>query len=94
MHRPRLYVTNAPPHNPTGATLSPVIAHRLLRLAEEHDLVIIEDDSLADFEPEPAPRLAAFDGLERVVRIEVSKDALGVDPLRLYCGEARTGSTG
>lgn len=68
-HRPRLYITNSALHNPTGATLSPLIAHRLLRLAELHDLTIIEDDIFADFEPEPAPRLAAFDGLERVIHI-------------------------
>lgn len=68
-HRPRLYITNSVLHNPTGATLSPVVAHRLLKLAELHDLTIIEDDIFADFEHEPAPRLAAFDGLDRVVHV-------------------------
>ncbi|SEB23672.1 aminotransferase-like domain-containing protein [Paraburkholderia sartisoli] len=68
-HRPRLYVTNSAIHNPTGATLAPAIAHRLLKLAGEHDLLIVEDDIFADFEDEPAPRLAAFDGLARVVSI-------------------------
>lgn len=68
-HRPRLYITNSGPQNPTGATLSPVVAHRLLKLAESYDLTIVEDDIYADLEHEPAPRLAAFDGLERVVHI-------------------------
>lgn len=68
-HKPRLYVTNSGPHNPTGATLSPMVAHRLLKLADEHDLTIIEDDIFSDFETEPAPRLASFDGLNRVVHI-------------------------
>lgn len=68
-HRPRLYITNSALHNPTGAVLSPVIAHRLLKLAEQHDLTIVEDDIFADFEHEPAPRLAAFDGLERVIHM-------------------------
>jgi hypothetical protein len=36
---------------------------------ESHDLVVVEDDIFADFETEPAPRLAALDGLDRVVRI-------------------------
>ncbi|HTQ72489.1 MAG TPA: PLP-dependent aminotransferase family protein, partial [Acidocella sp.] len=67
--RPRLYITNCAVHNPTGAALSPVTAHRLLKLAELHGLIIIEDDIFADFEAEPSPRLAAFDGLERVVQI-------------------------
>jgi len=68
-HRPRLYVTNAALHNPTGATLSPQTAHRILTAAAAHDLVIVEDEIFADFEPEPSPRLAALDGLTRVIRI-------------------------
>ncbi|WP_292306774.1 PLP-dependent aminotransferase family protein, partial [Mesorhizobium sp.] len=68
-HKPRLYITNSALHNPTGAVLSPVIAHRLLKLADQSDLAIVEDDIFADFEHAPAPRLAAFDGLGRVVQI-------------------------
>lgn len=68
-HRPRLYITNSALHNPTGATLSPVVAHRLLKLADQAGLTIIEDDIFGDFEHEPSPRLAAFDGLDRVVHI-------------------------
>jgi DNA-binding transcriptional MocR family regulator len=67
--RPRLYITNSALHNPTGATLSPQTAHRVLRLAAAHDLTIVEDDIFADFEPDPSPRLAALDGLDRVIRI-------------------------
>jgi DNA-binding transcriptional MocR family regulator len=68
-HSPRLYITNSAIHNPTGAVLSPVIAHRLLKLADHSDLVIVEDDIFADFEIDPAPRLTAFDGLSRVIHI-------------------------
>ncbi len=68
-HRPKLYVTNSALHNPTGATLSMQTAHRLLVLAAAHDLTIVEDDIFADFEPEPSPKLAILDGLERVIRI-------------------------
>ncbi|KAF1070447.1 MAG: HTH-type transcriptional regulator NorG [Pseudomonas citronellolis] len=67
--RPRLYITNSAFHNPTGARLSPLVAHRLLKLAEVHDLLIIEDDIFADFEHEHAPRLSAFDGLGRVIQV-------------------------
>lgn len=67
--RPRLYITNSAIHNPTGATLSPVTAHRVLKLADQFALTIIEDDIFADFEHGPAARLAAFDGLERVIQI-------------------------
>jgi DNA-binding transcriptional MocR family regulator len=68
-HRPRLYITNSAVHNPTGAVLSPVTAHRLLKLADASNLIIIEDDIFADFEHTPAPRLAAYDGLDRVIHI-------------------------
>ncbi|MEH3107658.1 MAG: PLP-dependent aminotransferase family protein [Sphingomonas fennica] len=68
-HAPRLYLTNSGVHNPTGAGLAAATAHRLLRIAEAQDMVIVEDDIFADFEHAAAPRLAAFDGLERVIRI-------------------------
>lgn len=67
--RPRLYITNSALHNPTGATLSPRTAHRLMNAAARHDTVVVEDDIFADFEPEPSVRLAALDGLCRVIRI-------------------------
>ncbi len=68
-HRPCLYLTNSTLHNPTGATLAPAVAHKLLKLAELHNLTIIEDDIFADFEHEATPRLAAFDGLDRVIHV-------------------------
>jgi DNA-binding transcriptional MocR family regulator len=68
-HAPRLYMTNSGIHNPTGAVLSPIVAHRVLKIAEQAGLTIIEDDIFADFEHVAAPRLSAFDGLERVVHI-------------------------
>ncbi|GMB79454.1 PLP-dependent aminotransferase family protein [Shinella zoogloeoides] len=67
--RPRLYITNSAIHNPTGATLSPQVAHRLLNAAGAIDMAIVEDEIVADFEPEPSTRLAALDGLSRVIRI-------------------------
>jgi DNA-binding transcriptional MocR family regulator len=68
-YQPRLYVTNSVLHNPTGSSLSPVIAHKVLKLAEQWDLTIIEDDVYADLEHEPGTRLAAFDGLSRVIHV-------------------------
>ncbi|MDQ0304757.1 PLP-dependent aminotransferase family protein [Ancylobacter polymorphus] len=69
LHRPRLYLTNAALHNPTGASLSPRAAHQLLAAAAAHDLTIVEDEIFADFEPERSVRLAALDGLNRVIRV-------------------------
>ncbi|HYA72010.1 MAG TPA: PLP-dependent aminotransferase family protein [Roseiarcus sp.] len=69
-HAPRLYLTIAGLNNPTGASLSPTVAHRVLKLAERHDVVIVEDEIFADFEPgAPGVRLAGFDGLERVIQV-------------------------
>ncbi|WP_137130356.1 PLP-dependent aminotransferase family protein [Rhizobium sp. FY34] len=68
-HKPRLYITNSGLHNPTGATVSPQTAHRLLNLAARHGATIVEDDIFADFEPEASARLAALDGLTNVIRI-------------------------
>ncbi len=69
LHAPRLYLTTGAFHNPTGATAAPTIQHRLLGLIQAHDMMVIEDDIFADFESEPTPRLAAFDGLERVFHL-------------------------
>lgn len=67
--KPRLYITNCAVHNPTGASLTAATAHRVLKLAEEHNVIIIEDDIFSDFETDPSPRLSAFDGLDRVIQI-------------------------
>lgn len=66
---PRLYITNSALHNPTGATISPQTAYRVLSAASAHGLTIVEDDIFADFEPSLSPRLAVLDGLNRVIRI-------------------------
>ncbi|PTT43402.1 GntR family transcriptional regulator, partial [Stenotrophomonas sp. HMWF022] len=68
-HRPRFYLTNSGVHNPTGASLAAATSHRLLKIAEAYDMVVVEDDIFADFEHAPSPRLAAFDGLDRTIRI-------------------------
>jgi DNA-binding transcriptional MocR family regulator len=67
--RPRLYVTVSVLHNPTGASLSLGHAHRLLRLAQAHDLHIVEDDTYAHLAPAHLPRLSALDGLERTIYV-------------------------
>ena len=82
-HKPRLYITNAAIHNPTGATLSPATAYRVLQLAQAAGLYIIEDDIFADFESMPAPRLAALDGLSKVFYIGSFSKTLSAS---LRCG--------
>ena len=68
-NKPRLYVTVSVLHNPTGASLSLQVAHRLLQLAQLNDLHIVEDDSYAYLAPPHLPRLAALDALERTIYV-------------------------
>jgi DNA-binding transcriptional MocR family regulator len=67
--RPRLYVTVSVLHNPTGTSLSLQAAHKVLQLAQAHDLVVVEDDTYAHLAPPHLPRMAALDALERTVYI-------------------------
>jgi len=67
--RPRLMVINSVLHNPTGTSLSAAKAFQLLRLAEQYDLLIVEDDIYCDLCPpgHSATRLASLDQLRRVI---------------------------
>ncbi|MFJ4443728.1 PLP-dependent aminotransferase family protein [Pseudomonas sp. NPDC089422] len=66
-HHPRCLFTNSLYQNPTGTSLAPKVAYRLLELAREYDLRIIEDDIYADFQEGPATRLATLDSEQRVI---------------------------
>lgn len=68
-HRPRMYLTTSAVHNPTGVTVAATTVYRVLKVAEQNGLIVVEDDIFADFEGSPSPRYAAFDGLDRVIRI-------------------------
>lgn len=67
--RPRLYVTVSVLHNPTGASLTLQMAHRVLQLAQKNNLHIVEDDSYAYLAAPHLPRLAALDALERTIYV-------------------------
>jgi DNA-binding transcriptional MocR family regulator len=69
LHRPRLFFTQSVGHNPTGSDLSAAKAFRVLQLAEKYDLLLVEDDPLADFKATAAPRLSSLDNLERTIYI-------------------------
>ncbi|MFG6467551.1 PLP-dependent aminotransferase family protein [Roseateles sp. BYS87W] len=68
-HAPRAYLTVSVLHNPTGHSLDLATAHQVLRLADAHDFFIVEDDSYGFLAPEHLPRLAALDGLRRVIYV-------------------------
>jgi DNA-binding transcriptional MocR family regulator len=75
-HRPRLFFTQSALQNPTGSTTSPAVAYRLLEAARDFDLTLIEDDTYADLDPSPWPRLASLDRLERVIYLRSFSKAL------------------
>jgi DNA-binding transcriptional MocR family regulator len=68
-HRPRLYVTVSVLHNPTGVSLTPAAAHQVLKLAEEFDFTVVEDDTYAWLAEPRATRMAQLDGLARTVYV-------------------------
>jgi DNA-binding transcriptional MocR family regulator len=71
LHKPKLYVINSVLHNPTSTSLSASKAFQILRLAEQHDFYIVEDDIYCDMHPgsavQAATRIAALDQLHRVI---------------------------
>jgi len=67
LHRPCLFVINSVLHNPTSTSISAAKAYQLLRLAEQFDFTVVEDDIYADLHSGGATRLAALDGLKRVI---------------------------
>ena len=68
-YQPRLMFVQPSAHNPTGGSMTLAAMHRLLRVAEQHDLNLVEDHAFADILPRTTPRLAALDALERVIYV-------------------------
>ncbi|WP_223593619.1 PLP-dependent aminotransferase family protein [Pseudomonas sp. A-R-19] len=60
-HRPQGLLINSFYHNPTGSSLAPVVARRVLQLAKTFDVQVIEDDVYADLRSGSGTRLAALD---------------------------------
>lgn len=67
--KPKMLIINTVLHNPTSTVLSSAAAYQILRIAEAHDMIVVEDDIYADFLPGgvPCARLASLDQLKRVI---------------------------
>jgi len=81
--RPKLFFVQPMAHNPTGTSMSLQKMHRLLTIAERHDLVLIEDDPFADILPKATPHLASLDALNRVIYVGTFSKTLSAS---LRCG--------
>jgi DNA-binding transcriptional MocR family regulator len=81
---PRLCLLQPLLHNPTGNTMGPAAAHRLLLLAEKYEFRLVEDDAYSDLAEDADLRLAALDGLRRVVYLSGFTKTLSAN-LRVGC---------
>ena len=66
-HRPKLMFLQTVLHNPTGWTSTPANLHRVLRIAEQHGVLIAEDDVHGHFQPGQPTRLAQMSQLDGVI---------------------------
>jgi DNA-binding transcriptional MocR family regulator len=83
-HRPKLFFINTVFHNPTGTTVAPPVAFRILQLAREHGFSIIEDDIYTDFQTDVTDRLATLDQLDHVIYVGGLSKTLS-SSLRIGC---------
>ncbi|WP_431275055.1 PLP-dependent aminotransferase family protein [Variovorax ureilyticus] len=68
-YKPKAFFIMTNLHNPTGTQCSPANAYQVLRLAEQHDFHIVENDVMAGLEPPGATVLASLDRLRRVIYV-------------------------
>ncbi|MBO1074637.1 aminotransferase-like domain-containing protein [Roseomonas marmotae] len=66
---PKLFFLQSVLHNPTGWTATASNLHHLLRLAETHGLLLVEDDIYGDLHPGEPVRLIQLDGGASVIYI-------------------------
>ncbi|WP_038014892.1 PLP-dependent aminotransferase family protein [Terasakiella pusilla] len=67
--KPKMFFTQSLAQNPTGSTITIATAHKVLSIAEQHDMYVVEDDPFADVMTQSLPRIATLDQLERVIYI-------------------------
>ncbi|KGM47564.1 hypothetical protein ATO9_17120 [Pseudooceanicola atlanticus] len=68
-HRARLFFTQSLAQNPTGCSIDLPTAHAILKVADRHDLLVIDDDPFIDLPGLRGTRLAALDQFRRVIQI-------------------------
>ncbi len=77
LHRPRLFLIQAVFHNPTGWSISPPVLHRLLGLAGQHGLLLVDEDVYGDFHPGRPLRPTQLGGLDQVIYVASFTKVLG-----------------
>lgn len=68
-HHPKVFFTHPRMQSPTGSIAQPGQLHRVLQLAEKHDVLIVENDIYADLDPEQRSSFASLDQITRVIHV-------------------------
>ena len=68
-HKAHVFFTQPRLQSPTNSVAPLAQLHRVLQLAEAHDVTLVENDIYVDLDPEARPSLASLDQLKRVVYI-------------------------
>lgn len=68
-HHPKVYFTQSVMQNPTGSDMKAHVAFKVLRAAERHNFVVVEDDIFCDLQTKKTPRLATLDQLKHVIYV-------------------------
>ena len=68
-HRPKAFFTQPRLQSPTNSVTPVAQLFRVLQLAGQHDLTLVENDLYVDLDTERRPSLASLDQLQRVIYI-------------------------
>lgn len=68
-HRPKAFFTQPRLQSPTNSAAPVAQLFRVLQLAGQHELTLVENDLYVDLDPERRPSLASLDQLQRVIYI-------------------------
>ena len=68
-HRPRAFFTQPRLQSPTNSVTPVAQLFRVLQLAGQHDVTLVENDLYVDLDTERRPSLASLDQLQRVIYI-------------------------
>ncbi|MBS9779881.1 MAG: PLP-dependent aminotransferase family protein, partial [Moraxellaceae bacterium] len=77
-YQPKLYITNSTLQNPTSYNVSPTHVFAVLKLMEEYDCYVVEDDIYSHFHSDKkVVRYATLDGFQRVFYLDGVSKVLG-----------------
>ncbi|MFT3759695.1 PLP-dependent aminotransferase family protein [Thauera sp.] len=67
--RARLFFVQSSGQNPTGSDISEEKARRIAKLASMYNLLVVEDDAVADIKVNSAPKISAVDDLRNTLYV-------------------------